>query len=205
MPIKSEVVEVTMNGSNMGYYKNLGYTELKRFKVVSIRLQDLPSGSNAKVHCSCDDCGSEFHRRYEGLTRDSAKGRVLCQKCRYVASGKAVTISQTGQKRPSILGDKNPNYSNNKTEFQRYCRAVTRATYANKHIYSTWDNFDKIGRCGVDGAYQLDHIMPKRFGFENNIPPETVGGIQNLQLIPWEANRNKGYKYTEEMIQWHLS
>lgn len=199
MPIISEVVEVTMNGSNMGYYRELGYTELKRFKVVSVRVQDLPKGSNIKVHCSCDDCGDEFHRRYEGLTRDTAKGRVLCQKCRYVAAGTAVTASQIGQKRPSMLGSKNPNYNPNKTDYQRYCRAVTRATYSHRLIYSQWPNFDKIGLCGVDGAYQLDHIVPKRYGFENGIPPEQIGDIKNLQIIPWEANRSKGYKYKEEM------
>lgn len=196
MPIISEAVNVTMNGSNMSYYKALGYTELKRFKVVSVLLRDLPKGSNIKVHCECDSCELKFDRSYEILMRDTAKGRVLCPTCRYVAAGKAVTESQTGQKRLSILGDKNPNYNPNKTEFYRYCRAVTRATYANRHIYSKWENFDKIGLCGVEGAYQLDHIMPKRYGFENGIPPEQIGDIQNLQIIPWLDNRIKGHKYT---------
>lgn len=194
MPILSDVVDVTLNGSNVAYYKNLGYPNLKRFDVVQVRVTDLPKGSNIVVKCECDVCETEFSRSYEALNRATAKGRVLCDKCRYVAAGKAVTASQTGQKRPSILGDKNPNYNPDRTEYQKYCRDVRRATYANRHIYSQWENFDKIGLCGVDGAYQLDHITSKQYGFENKIPPEAIGRIENLQIIPWKLNRSKWYK-----------
>lgn len=49
------------------------------------------------------------------------------------------------------------------------------------------------GKAGEAGAYHLDHIVPKRFCFENNIPPHICAHVKNLQMVPWEenvANRN---------------
>lgn len=58
-------------------------------------------------------------------------------------------------------------------------------------------NYDPIkkGRCGVEGAYQIDHIMPIKYGFMNNVPPEDVASPSNLQFIPWEENLKKGKSY----------
>lgn len=42
--------------------------------------------------------------------------------------------------------------------------------------------------CGVDGGYQLDHIVSIKYGFDNNIPPETIARLENLRLIPWKDN-----------------
>jgi len=46
---------------------------------------------------------------------------------------------------------------------------------------------------GVDGGYQLDHIIEVRFGFDNNIPPEVLSKKENLRMLPWKTNlaRNK--------------
>lgn len=46
---------------------------------------------------------------------------------------------------------------------------------------------------GVDGGYQLDHIIEIRFGFDNNIPPEVLCEVENLRMLPWKENlaRNK--------------
>lgn len=49
-------------------------------------------------------------------------------------------------------------------------------------------------RCGVDGAYQLDHIISIKRGFEEGIPASTISHISNLQFISWKANRSKSDK-----------
>ena len=46
--------------------------------------------------------------------------------------------------------------------------------------------------CGVDGGYQLDHIISIKYGFDNNIPPEVLSNLCNLRLIPWKDNLLKG-------------
>ncbi len=43
--------------------------------------------------------------------------------------------------------------------------------------------------------YDLDHIVPIFFGFQNNIPEELMASIDNLQMLEMTINRSKGKKY----------
>jgi hypothetical protein len=84
-------------------------------------------------------------------------------------------------------GSEHPNWNPDKSELQEYKVKVRRVTESND--LRVLPNSDKPrGMCGVDGAYQLDHIIPISYGFDNNIPPEVIGGITNLQFIPWKDN-----------------
>lgn len=56
------------------------------------------------------------------------------------------------------------------------------------------ENYDRRGINGEDGAYTLDHIISIRKGFNEGISPEQIGGIQNLQMLPWLDNITKGWK-----------
>lgn len=65
--------------------------------------------------------------------------------------------------------------------------SLTEQTYKTyKHIINP-KRFSR-GKAGVDGAFHLDHIVPKRFCFENNIPPELCAHYSNLQMISWREN-----------------
>lgn len=60
------------------------------------------------------------------------------------------------------------------------------------------ENYDKPrGICGTPGAYQLDHIIPIKYGYDNSIDPKVIASINNLRFIPWEENREKGSSHTE--------
>lgn len=48
--------------------------------------------------------------------------------------------------------------------------------------------------CGVEGGYQLDHIISIKEGFEKNIAPEIIGAPGNLQMLPWRDNLLKSFK-----------
>lgn len=193
MPVISKFVELKI--TNQGkYYEALGYGHMKQGTLVSVSIQDLPKNSNKLVKCSCDVCSALFERKYQSVCDERANGVLRCYDCSRNQAGKSNHIVQSGVARPWSLGDKHPNWRANKPEFELYCRLVTRYTNACKHIWSKWENFDKIGRCGIDGAYQLDHIVSKYNGFENKIPPESIGRIENLQIIPWKLNRSKWYK-----------
>jgi predicted DNA-binding protein YlxM (UPF0122 family) len=52
-------------------------------------------------------------------------------------------------------------------------------------------NYNKRGNSGVDGAYHLDHKFSIIEGFKNNIKPEIIGNIKNLEFIPWKENLKK--------------
>jgi len=56
------------------------------------------------------------------------------------------------------------------------------------------ENYDRRGINGENGAYTLDHIISIRKGFNEGISPERIGGIQNLQMLPWLDNITKGWK-----------
>jgi len=47
---------------------------------------------------------------------------------------------------------------------------------------------------GVEGGWQLDHIVEVRFGFNNNIPPEVLAEVDNLRMLPWKDNLKRNRK-----------
>lgn len=64
-------------------------------------------------------------------------------------------------------------------------------------------NYNNRGNSGVDGAYHLDHKYSIIEGFKNNIKPELIGNIKNLEFIPWKENLKKRAKCSitiEELI-----
>lgn len=76
------------------------------------------------------------------------------------------------------------------TDWQKYKAEVSSLTEQTYKKYSKIINPHNHprGKAGVDGAYHLDHIVPKRFCFDNNIPPEICADKTNLQMIGWREN-----------------
>lgn len=79
---------------------------------------------------------------------------------------------------------------NEKTLYFKKCREVTRLTYRQNKSILNPNNY-KLGRAGTEGAYQIDHIISVYYGFENNISPEIIGGLENLRVVPWRVNSVK--------------
>jgi len=99
----------------------------------------------------------------------------------------------------SILKEQNILYSdyiNNKNEFGVYKNKVWYLT--RKQPLHLLENYNKPRhRAGTNGAYQLDHIVSIKYGFDNNISIEEIAKIENLRFITWEENLKKG-AYCEE-------
>jgi hypothetical protein len=49
--------------------------------------------------------------------------------------------------------------------------------------------------CGIDGGWQLDHIIPIKECFELGIPIEEAADISNLRMLPWRENLMRNYGY----------
>ena len=99
------------------------------------------------------------------------------------------------------LGLSHNDYIKRLPVFKKYRKNVTKIT--NKQPLHELKNYDKRGKCGVDGAYQLDHKYSVLEGFKNDISPEIIGNIKNLEIISWEENALKGSKCSitiEELI-----
>lgn len=74
------------------------------------------------------------------------------------------------------------------TEWQKYKALVASLTEQTYKCYKKHINPNNLprGKAGQEGAYHLDHIVPKRFCFDNNIPPEVCAHYTNLQMIGWK-------------------
>ena len=52
-------------------------------------------------------------------------------------------------------------------------------------------NFEKRGHQRDKGTYTIDHIISVKYGFLNNIPPEVISNLSNLQMLPHSINSSK--------------
>ena len=84
---------------------------------------------------------------------------------------------------------------------KQYQSEVRRLTY--QQPLNELANFElwvsSKGLCGIEGAYQLDHIVSIDEGYATGISPEQIADISNLQIIPWEENRAKSNKLDAEI------
>lgn len=154
---------------------------------------------------------------------DDTREKIFClinginenPKCEYCENAvKFLSFSQGYRRFCCMKCSKNPEYIKNidvfgtqkrrktpttkKTEYFKKTRRLTNLCYIINKDKLNPQNLP-IGRMGVDGAYQLDHILSINYGFENNIPPEIVADISNLQVIPWRVNAVKN-KYNIDNI-----
>ena len=84
-------------------------------------------------------------------------------------------------------------------EWQRYKEAVRRATYR------SWYKMRNEGKIPSNTGkkshnLQLDHIIPKKQGYELGIDPEIIGSEKNLQYILAKDNRKKWDKFQPQHI-----
>lgn len=75
-------------------------------------------------------------------------------------------------------------------ELRRYYRSVWRVT--KRQPLHLLPNFDKRSHQRDSGTYAIDHKISIIYGFEENISPEIIGNINNLQMLPHEENSRKG-------------
>ncbi len=83
-------------------------------------------------------------------------------------------------------------YRESLPEWKKYKIDVWRVT--KQQPLHLLENFDQRGVNGEEGAYTLDHKISIKKGFIENISPEEIGHIDNLQMLPWEENITKGWK-----------
>lgn len=192
--IIDQSVKVKISSGNFRHFSELGY-QLRKLErqntnaqIIEVKIEHLKAGSNIRVSCRCDSCGKLYTQR---LCRNTD----TCYPCRHVkyAIGNTNGRFNKGKKVPSMQGENHPRWNPNKSEKRKYAYECNKVT--SQFDLSILENSDKPrGLCGVDGAYQLDHIIPIQYGFDNNIPPEIIGHIDNLRFIPWKENNAKRNK-----------
>jgi hypothetical protein len=190
----SKFVYTKIAPSNVTHWKDLGYDvgSIGRRNSDGLRLrvrtEHLKPNSNHYVCCRCDECDKKYIIKY-------SKNQKFCSHC---ANSRAQMNNKggygnKGKRVPKLTGENHPRWNPSKKALTTYGRAVhwhSHLTYkANKHIINPNDH--PRGRCGVEGAYQLDHIVSIKKCFEENWPIEKAASVENLQMLPWKDNRNK--------------
>lgn len=135
------------------------------------------STSYTKVRVRNTNCGHEF----ECSPTNLLMGEVECAVCG--PQKRARTLTQWSKNNSS-------KWQETATEWQKYKSKVSvlsEQAYQQHRATINPNNYPR-GIAGKEGAYHLDHIVSKRFCFDNNIPPEVCASHHNLQMMDWRAN-----------------
>lgn len=139
----------------------------------------------------CGYCGESFMPLYAGRKFCS----IVCRAKRYGAeSAIQMKAGRTTNHRTVERGWGSWLKKDTTPEFRKYANKVHRITRSIYNKYQTVINPHNHPRtlAGVDGGYQLDHVVSARHGFDMGWPPERIACIENLQMLPWRTNIVKG-------------
>ena len=145
----------------------------------------------------CPDCNTPMGYGTKKQMNEAIRLNTICNSCSCYKYNKTfkdvITDEHINKMRATKAGfDSFEEYVEKYPKKEMYKRNVWRLTYQND--LTILENWDKRGRCGVDGAYQLDHIYPISKGYENKIPAEELAKMNNLRMIPWKQNLLKSNK-----------
>ena len=141
----------------------------------------LVPGQRRTIHCVCQNplCKKEF---------DSIRSTPR-KYCSHSCQQKTANVAAKGKGSRKL---RNPNTP----EYKRYSRLVHGMS---QEVYN--ENIDVINPeryprtlCGVEGGWQLDHIIPIKECFDRGIPPREAASLTNLRMLPWKENLMRQYK-----------
>lgn len=133
--------------------------------------------------------GAGNHTKFS-IERDKLKHLV---ESRYTNTEIAEILGMSRSNVARLLKVNNIRRELNISEYQKYARKVRYLTESNYAKYKEMINPNDYPRtlCGVEGGYQLDHIIEIRECFDKGISIEECAKIENLQMIPWQSNLDK--------------
>jgi len=145
---------------------------------------------------NCPDCGEKISYVKNWAYSQAIKNNTKCPKCvistRMKKTGVTyiLTQDQINKMAATKAGyDSWEEYQANIPEFEKYRKQVWSIT--SKQPLEKLKNFEKRGRLGVEGAFNIDHIYSIHKGFMTGIDPVIIGNIDNLRMIPWLENIKK--------------
>lgn len=102
------------------------------------------------------------------------------------------TLDTSHLRDPEVLKKRTKHTTPN---FKNYKRLVHRLSGYNytKHIDIINPNRYTRTLCGVEGGWQLDHIIPIKECYEKGMTPQEASSIENLRMLPWKENLMRNY------------
>ena len=153
--------------------------------------------TKSKWNRSCPQCNRAIYYSDKEHLKDGIRRNSVCTKCHNFKWGctwkGTINPNHIKKMRATKAGFKSwKEYLQKYPKWKQYKAEVWRLTYANLRKNPPLENFDKRGLCGVSGAYQIDHNISVRLGFDRNIHPMVIAEYNNLRMIPWRDNLRKG-------------
>jgi 5-methylcytosine-specific restriction endonuclease McrA len=130
--------------------------------------------------CAHPDCANTF-------TVVPSKVRLYCcHRCH------SLTLDNSHLQSPEVLKKRTKDTT---PAYKRYKGLVHRLSG-----YTYTENIDIINPnrytrtlCGIEGGWQLDHIIPIKECYEKGMTPEEASSISNLRMLPWKENLMRNY------------
>ena len=198
-----------------GWDNSKRYRDLISGKVAKLCKRCIRARKLGEYRYQCEGCAVQVAGSFEDV-RDlvNVLGRAFCQDCmvafygRYDAENPALRDVLAGKaaKKKRKLRYPDPDAQRQLLEEEmRYADTVRRLSRANlrRHPEILNPHGHKLGRSGVAGAYQLDHIVPVSVCWEHRVPEENASSVRNLQLVPWFVNLSRGSGIAiEQLVGW---
>ena len=138
---------------------------------------------------SCIICSTSFE------VKPSERKKLCSKKCvTKFQKSRDKSYMQTEEYKDTLRKDTTPDYR----RYAQQVHSLSQKVYE-KNIDIINPNRYTRTLCGVDGGFQLDHIIPIRYGFDNGIFIEEMCVAENLRMLPWKENlgRNRKNKNVE--------
>jgi hypothetical protein len=131
---------------------------------------------------------------FDILPRNIISRNVNCPICN--KEQKIQTLNNSSHKRSE-------EWQKTASDWKIYKSNVSELTRLNYKLHQQQINPHNLlrGVAGTEGAHHLDHIVPIRYCFENDIPVEICAHPDNLQLLGWRENVGSRDKLKEFVPQ----
>jgi transposase-like protein len=129
-------------------------------------------------NCAGKNCSTTFQ------INQASKKKYCSQRCQMLTQN------------PSFKGMLRPQRNPNVEEYTRYSRKVhglSQTVYKEHKDTINPDNHPRT-LCGVDGGWQLDHIIPIKECFKKGLSVEEASSVKNLRMLPWKTNLMRNFK-----------
>lgn len=196
-----EAFEKFDTSKEISQYFGCGTATVSR-KIKEYGLKKIKGRKKLLVDIECDQCGTTFspensHRKYcsfscyrssrcEYFKTEDGKNQMS-----KMAKERDTSYMQTEEYKSTLRKPDTPDY----TRYKNRVHKLTSMVYEENKDKINPNNFPRT-LAGVEGGYQLDHIISVREGFDRGISPEELSKLENLRMLPWKKNlaRNKKSK-----------
>lgn len=173
-------IEMKISPSNIKYFRDMGYENLKLWDIIVVSVKHLSEGCNKKIKAACDICGKERYLIYNKYLKNISKYNIYtCSKCKMFKT-KQTKLDNYGDENYNNIDKRKQSLMNNygvENVFQlEDVKEKSKETKLNNHGDENYNNRDKFLET-MDGRWE--ELLAKgkqtnleRYGDENFNNPE---------------------------------